>query len=576
MNVKKIKFTVLHVIVVFIPASIIFYFALNAGMLPDNDYWGFISHFLSEKDGFSSEISDWVKRDNEHYVLFPKIIYALNIIITNGNNIALSLFTWFMAMLQVLLLYHLIPFRPNQKPTLFLALLFVISLFIFSPAQSHNWFLGMSGVAWISANFFSLSAIYFISYYSATNQNKYIILTFLFSVFAVVTYSTSLSLFPTLIIASLLLPLRRKEQVAIFVFSITILGLYLSTYNTPPEHPSLNQPGNTLVSYFFIFIGSLFTRQNEVAIVVASLGIMSSLSMLLVIYKKQTYWKTILPWVFIQLYACGNAAMASLARSGFSVEQAFSSRYASLPALFWISWIMIATVFCNQTQKKYRQFAFIALIGASSIFIIKMYQIGFKVAVPHLERAKNKQITLAALYSHALDAELIHKTLIPNVSMVYIDTLLKTLEHNQHIPFNGIFNSCPEIGSQLTQIHNPINTQYFGRVDEIKLKNNEIFELRGWANNNNKDPVCIVFTNQDNIVRAIASYGISRPDIPKTIPSILSSQSGWHGYVKLNKSDKLIKVFMLSTFDQYWIPLTGYYQIIQQAPYFEKIDVFPS
>jgi hypothetical protein len=60
-------------------------------------------------------------------------------------------------------------------------------------------------------------------------------------------------------------------------------------------------------------------------------------------------WPAIIPWLCIQLYVCGNAAMAALARSGFGVEQALASRYRALPALFWLAWIMIAS---QSTTKK--------------------------------------------------------------------------------------------------------------------------------------------------------------------------------------------------------------------------------
>ena len=45
-------------------------------------------------------------------------------------------------------------------------MLFAVAAFTFSPRQAHNWILGMSGVAWITANFFSIAAIIALQRYS--------------------------------------------------------------------------------------------------------------------------------------------------------------------------------------------------------------------------------------------------------------------------------------------------------------------------------------------------------------------------------------------------------------------------
>lgn len=571
----KINYTVLHVLVVSIPASLIFYYALNAGMLADNDYWGFIRHILAKEGGFSLNFGDWFYRENEHFLIFPKIIYGLNILITSGNNVALSLFAWFMALLQVILLYRLIPYKLNNHPILFTAILFVIAVYIFSPTPAHNWFLGMSGVAWISANFFVLSAIFSINRYANTDDNKFIALTVLYSLCAMATYSTSLSIFPTLIIASLLLGLKRKDQFFFILFCVIILGLYFATYQTPKAHPSLSQSATTLVTYFFAFLGSLLTRDIDVAILSGIFGLLSTLVMLFFIFKKQIYWKAILPWGLIQIYACGNAAMAAIARSGFGTGQVFASRYGSLPSLFWLCWIVIASTLCYQLQQRYRHYAFITLFIVSSVLIINTYRVGFQIAKPLFKRAEYKQLTLAAIYSYAFDIDLIDASILPRGFIRTLKPLTNILKANQHIPFNGIFKDCPKIGSQITRIHAPVNVQYYGHVDIIKLGKNSVTELQGWSNNNNQSPVCIAFTNHDNIVKAIASYGFSRTDIPKAFPEISSMNTGWRGFGKFVYTDKMIKVFMLSSYDKYWVPLKGYYRLNQHPPYSEKIEALP-
>ncbi len=571
----KIKLILLQFILIAIPASLILYFALNSGVLPDNDYWGFIAHILSEQGGFSTQINDWIQRENEHYVLLPKIVYALNIAITDGNNIGLSLFAWFMALLQVLLLYFVIPVKSRQHPVLFTVLLFVIALFIFSPRQAHNWILGMSGVAWISANFFCLSAIVSLNRYTRTANQTDLIITLGLSLCAVATYSTSLSLFPTLIIAGFLLKLSRQDQIKIAVFSIAIVSIYVLTYSTPSLHPSIQYSFGDLLLYFLAFIGSLFTVDLGYALLSGSFGLITSSIIILHLYKKQTFCRAILPWVFIQLYVCGNAAMAALARSGYGIEQAFSSRYSSLPALFWLAWIMIASTLCIQLQPQNQKKAFLSLILPGCTIVVFTYIIGFGSGQRLLKRAEKKSLTLVALYSRAYYLDLFHETALIGATHRSLKSDSQRLVTNQHIPFNGIFNHCPKIGSRINRIHPPVFLQYFGRIGELTLRNNQVIEVRGWAYNNGLDPTCIVITNNDNIVKGITHFGLSRPDIPKNLPSISSKNTGWKGYANVKLTDKVIKAYMLSSYDQYWIPIKGAYQIYPQRPYFQRIEMLP-
>ena len=567
---KKINFYLLQTIVVLIPASLVIYFAYHAGALPDNDYWTSISDVLSIEGGFSSNVSDWVVRNNEHYVFLPKLVYAANIFLTGGSNVGLSFFAWFMALLQVFLLYRLIPVKKDQSPFLFTLLLFVVAVFIFSPRQAHNWILGMSGVAWISANFFSISALVLLQQYANTEKKIDLTKTIALSLCAIATYSTSLALFPTLIVAVFLLKLKLQDKILVAVFSLVILAVYFATYSTPSYHPPIERSFIALATYFVAFIGALYTVQLNYALIVGFFGLMSSVFFIFYLYKKKTGWSAILPWILIQLYVCGNAAMAGLARSGFGVEQAFSSRYGSLPALFWLSWVMMAFTFCLQQRLNIRKVFLFTLTCLGTVFVFFNYLVGGLTAIPLLERAEKKSLTMASVYSHAYDLDLLHETMLAGITFEGMDKVTQTLAANHHVPFNGVFKDCPMIGRQLTQIASSFTQQNIGFVDQIKLRNDRVIEISGWAYNNGYPPRCIVLTNDDNIVRGVAVYGLNRPDIPKTMPAILSNKTGWQGYGKIDSHDKLVKVFMLTIDNQDWIPLTGYFQISHQPPYFKK------
>lgn len=111
MLVKKkseVTFLILTTIVILLPAFYILFMISKAGELLNFDYWWMIQNIYSI-DGFSTNIFDWMFRANEHFVLIPAIIYALNIVITKGSNIGLCLATFFLASIQGILLMALVP-----------------------------------------------------------------------------------------------------------------------------------------------------------------------------------------------------------------------------------------------------------------------------------------------------------------------------------------------------------------------------------------------------------------------------------------------------------------------------------
>lgn len=567
---SSLIFYSLQLIAVLIPASLILYYALHAGGLPDNDYWGEMARIISESDGrFSRNIMDWIQRNNEHYTLLPKLVYAANLELTGGNNVGLSLFSWFMALLQVPLLYLLIPVKNKQSPVLFTVMLLIIAVFIFSPRQAHNWLLGMSGTAWITANFFVISALVSLQYYVMRGKRIYFYLIFVFSLCAVVTYSTSLALFPVLVIATFFYPTHRRDQLLISLFSLCILGLYFLTFSTPENHPAIQQSLLVLATYIFSFLGALFTLQLDYALISGGFGLVSSLLMAFFIYRNKSYWGSIIPWVSIQLYVCANAAMAALARSGFGLEQVFSSRYGSLPALFWLSWIMLAITLCLQLTH-YRKLAWLIVLCLSSMIIVGTYRVGLQVAAPLLERAEQKAFSLASIYSRAIDIELLNATGLPTLSYQKMQLVTNRLADVKHIPFNGLFKNCPDIGSKITGVGQATTEQIVGMLDGVELRNDQIIKVRGWAYVKGSEPECIAISNQDDIVRGVASYGLERLDVAQAISGVTAVNTGWQGYGKVYKHDKIIKVYML-TAKGYWLLLKGSYLIQHQPLSFQKL-----
>ena len=128
MLVKKkseATFILITTITILLPTFYVLFMISKAGELLNFDYWWMIKNIYSI-DGFSTNIFDWIFRANEHFVLIPAIIYALNIVITKGSNIGLCLATFFLACVQGILLITLVPNTLKKyRPIIFLLMLFI-------------------------------------------------------------------------------------------------------------------------------------------------------------------------------------------------------------------------------------------------------------------------------------------------------------------------------------------------------------------------------------------------------------------------------------------------------------------
>ena len=147
------------IIAILMPAAYILYLISRSGELSNFDYWWITWNFYAV-DGFSTNPFNWIFRANEHFLLIPSILYALNIVVTKGSNIGLSLVTWIFAWIQCHILIAMLPLNLRRSPFLFVLLLLCISIFNFTPAAAHNWMRGFSGVAWMSANLFVITSIF--------------------------------------------------------------------------------------------------------------------------------------------------------------------------------------------------------------------------------------------------------------------------------------------------------------------------------------------------------------------------------------------------------------------------------
>lgn len=578
------------VISILIPAAYILYLISQAGDLSNFDYWWMTWNFYSV-DGFSTNPFNWIFRANEHFVLIPAIIYGLNIIVTQGSNIGLCLIAWFLAWLQCYVLIALLPLKLRNFPLQFISVILCISIFNFTPAAAHNWMRGFSGVHWIIANLFVICSIFCLHSYvnlllnsreaqplgihsqtemgnEGWQQNKWVIGSIVFGILGCISYSTPLGLWPILCGAAIVLRFPRRITYLYFAASIAVIGIYFLTYKTPSNHPSLTKinPLKTL-EYIPIYLGGIF---SENLIVASIIGIIGSIA----VTGFVGYWllakKSVqlgypvgnrpnwLPWLSIQLYTLQTALMAAVSRSGFGVEQATASRYATLPALFWMSTIILTVLAVRELQPKPRiqERWLTPLFAVVTAAVILMYGVGGETARAIGRRATYQPLVALSLQLGITDITLI-KERVGNKPAAFVG-LIDALKTNNLVPFNRDikkYNFCAALDTKIDpNLLSAPKDGVPGYFDTITKLAPAAARVIGWVGDPENHVKCIVILNQENVVRGFAMSGFPRPDLVNLF-GVAYESAAWRGYIQTSPTDKLLTAYASFKNREGWVAL---------------------
>lgn len=573
---KKSEFTfiVIATIIILLPALCVLYMISKAGELLNFDYWWMIQNIYSI-DGFSTNIFDWMFRANEHFVLIPAIIYALNIVVTKGSNIGLCLATLFLACIQVILLMALVPNTLKKYRTILLLLILFISIFNFTPAAAHNWMRGYSGVHWVIANLFVISSIFCVNKLLKFPQNKWLIASISLGILGCISYSTALGIWPILCAVSILFKLPKRFTISYIIFSILVIGIYFFTYTTPSHHPSLSKLSLiNIIAYIPVYLGAIFTHNIPVASTIGWVGLV--LAGIFVIYwlflTYPQYW---LPWLSIIIYTFGTALMAAVSRSGFGVEQAIASRYATLPSLFWLSLIILIFLLLEQQQPTLKkQWYFVTpLVAVLTILIISMYRVGTETFREIAHRATYQPLVALSLQLGISDPVLIQEK-VGNRPAAFLG-LVDALKADGLVPFNRDIkkdNFCAnlneKINSDLLTAKLPENLP--GYFDTVTKFSPTTARVNGWVTQvksqknipTNSQIKCIAILNQKNVVKGFGMSGFPRADVAELLGNEYEL-SGWKGYIQFSTNDVLTAYVKLQN-RQDWIALTNQHSFPNQ------------
>ncbi|MUL36690.1 hypothetical protein [Gloeocapsopsis dulcis] len=570
---QQLNLTVV-VIIILIPAAYIFYWITQSGEISTDDYWYIISHFYST-NGFSSQPTDWLVRSNEHLVLIPAIIYALNIIVTKGSNIGLSSIALLFALGQAILLATLLPDNLRRSRSLFVVVLLCISIFCFTPAAAQNWMRGFSGVAWIGANLFVTAAIFCLTKLVHSQKIFWAISSLLFAVLGSLTYSTAIAVFPVLCLAVLLTRLPLRIVLLYVSGAIAVCTIYILTYRTPDYHRPLSPNASDIFTFIPTYLGAVFTIDIDAARSIGIVGLIIAICCVgyWLTPQARTFRTSWLPWLVLQGYVIGTAFMGAVSRSGFGVESAMQSRYASLPSLFWLSLTVIVLIGLQKFRLNGTTYwqLLITLLAGLTVLILSMYRVGTEASQMIARTASLQPLVTLSVQLGVADTDIIKQVITPSAGQFL--NLTDALKQHRLVPFHRPFQSdslCAFNQQLSSDSLKPSTPQVLpGFFDNLTKLTPEIARVEGWARNRqHRDINCVAILNQNNIVRGFVLTGFPRSDVAKALGRSYAF-SGWKGYVRLSPEDQTLFAYASSAPHTDWIKLQNAYKLHQTNPFKE-------
>jgi hypothetical protein len=313
--------------------------------------------------------ADLFAQHNEHRLFFPRIVMLLISRLTHFNTCAGMYFSWFLLCLICTFLFYIYTRRQGYKAMSLLKFTPVVWLF-FSLHQWENLLWGFQIQFYMVVLFFLLST-YFL--FKAKTSIINLMVALVCGLICSFSLANGLLVWPVGL-AVLVYYWWRKESPGgislktIVVWSIATIGvfaIYLAGYIKPIWHPGLfdflYHPVSA-VAYFIIFLGNPLAADGYTAAAAGLVVIMLYLVIgVFALKAKKSEQPTQPLYLGLLLLTLGSGILLVVGRSGFGIDQAFSSRYVTLATLGIVA-LYLTIISVKIEPAKIRQFSFCVIM----------------------------------------------------------------------------------------------------------------------------------------------------------------------------------------------------------------------
>ncbi|MGA7546262.1 MAG: hypothetical protein WBW08_10640 [Methyloceanibacter sp.] len=525
-------------------------------VLPDADYWGNIGGLLTEK-GIALSLAELFRHNNEHIVPIPKLIYAANYLATSGSNIGLIVYSLAVGAACAALLVFLARDLLRDTPWRLVPCALLFPLVMFSAKLTHSYFLGMSGVIWLTADLFVILSAAVLAKAVATGRPAWLLASLLAAVLGVLTYSTAVySLIVLLVscIALLIVPrfrglLSRPALIGTVILVAAALCLGLISRNHPANKPAWDFDPIGLIRFVLIYLGNALATGPMRIVVGLVILIAGGMSIRRLMTEGRV--KDALLWIILFFFAPFNALMTGIGRLGYGIKIAATSRYQSVTALTLIATIALVLAALPKEASSRRM-----AVGRAAV-VVTLLLVGVVLAANrayvrnYTSRNENKVIAEIAL-RQGIEGDQHLKAPTPAIDQ--LDRLLPVLRAAHHVPFN-IKSRCEErLGQHIAKIASP----HAGALETVTAYamshgRGRAIELSGWAERD-RAPECILIVDGDGMAIGSGANVAPRPDLKRT-HGRSRGLVGWKAVAALPKSTPVCALALFPG-DSQWAPLS--------------------
>lgn len=465
-----------------LPAVAMTWVVLHGTKMQYTDYWRMVDRTFGSNGGL--DVGGLFSFENEHPVVIPQILYWLNARLASGSNITLGLFVVAVVVGQLVVIRRFIP--AEERPRLVGVALFVAaSVVLFSRQGSHNFLLGMSGTAWLTANLLALVAI-------LACWRRRVWTAVGFGVLASLTYGTGLLVWPALLATDLYVRRRPRPDLRIVAYGgIVLVGYFVLR---DPDKDSLNAGVVDTVRGGWSVAGSILTSSLTGTQVLGALGCVVGIGLVAAAYRADR--SSAAPWVGLFTFATLSTFVIGRTRWPWIESIGQQGRYASLAALFWLSLLGLTAAVL-----RYRR---VALVPIAAVGLAALAFGGAELRNQRAELPAQEEFADAMRLDLADGFGYLPYFGYPRVA--------PRLEDMGHYPFDGSFDGdCGLDGQQLGEIP-PIDSEDGELARGYLVADGRGTRLFGWVPEDLSDRVdCVLVLDWTRTVVGYGAVGVPDP-----------------------------------------------------------------
>jgi hypothetical protein len=312
--------------------------------LPWADGWGEI---FAPAFGEKLLSLQWLwAQHNEHRLLIPKLFLIADLRLFRARQTFLLASIFVIQILHLCLLSWSMRALGGWRGPLWRAATGLAAFCLFCPTQWENLTWGFQTCFVLPPLFGTVSFVGLLLYWKHDSW-KYVLLSLLAGLAAVLSLASGLVLLPLLTGAALALRLKKSVILTYATAAAAIILLYFHNYVRPAQNTdpvsSLHSPGKLLgylASYFGSTwtVGSSWTHHNvQIAPWIGFIGLALWLIFALRVRRRDQQNSFPVLLVLLSVFCLGTAFLTALGRVTSGYSQAFSSRYQTVALLFWFS-----------------------------------------------------------------------------------------------------------------------------------------------------------------------------------------------------------------------------------------------